>query len=73
MTHNPEFTSIELYQAYADYNDMMILTEELLCYVVQTVKGSLKFSLNTKEGVKEINFERPWRRISVIEELESIL
>jgi lysyl-tRNA synthetase class 2 len=31
MTHNPEFTSIELYDAYADYNDMMEFTEEILC------------------------------------------
>lgn len=73
LTHNPEFTSIELYEAYADYDDMMEMTEELLCTVVMQIKGSLKFKITTKEGEKEINFQRPWRRISVVSELEIIL
>ena len=73
LTHNPEFTSIELYEAYADYDDMMEMTEELLCTVVMQIKGSLKFKIATKEGEKEINFQRPWRRISVVSELEIIL
>ena len=49
------------------------MTEELLCTVVMHIKGSLKFKIATKEGEKEINFQRPWRRISVVSELEIIL
>jgi lysyl-tRNA synthetase class 2 len=74
LTHNPEFTSIELYEAYADYNDMMEFTEEVLCKIVMEIKGTLKFNVKGEDGQdKEISFERPWRRISVVEELEKIL
>ena len=52
---------------------MMDLTEELLCSIVEKIKGTLKFTIKTKEGEKTINFERPWRRIPVVEELEKIL
>ncbi|RKY34600.1 MAG: lysine--tRNA ligase, partial [Candidatus Omnitrophota bacterium] len=58
--HNPEFTMLELYWAYADYQDMMNLCEELLCYVIDEVKGSLEF-----EYQEEIlNFKTPWKRVS---------
>ncbi len=57
--HNPEFTMLEFYQAYATYEDMMALTEELLSSMVQEIHG--KPSL-TYQG-KEIDFTRPWRRI----------
>jgi len=57
--HNPEFTMLEFYQAYATYEDMMALTEELLCSMVQEIHGK---PFLTYQG-KEIEFSRPWRRI----------
>ena len=57
--HNPEFTMLEFYQAYATHEDMMEITEELLSSMVQEIHG--KPSL-TYQG-KEIDFTRPWRRI----------
>jgi lysyl-tRNA synthetase class 2 len=57
--HNPEFTMLEFYQAYATYEDMMTMTEELLCSMVQEIHGKLSL---TYQG-KEIEFTRPWRRI----------
>lgn len=61
--HNPEFTMLEVYQAYADYNDMMRLTEELICFVAQRVIGSLKINYQGQS----IDLTPPWQRISVYE------
>ena len=59
--HNPEFTMLECYQAYADYRDMMELTEELFVMLAQEVRGSLRIPW----GDHEVNLERPWQRLSL--------
>ena len=61
--HNPEFTMIEMYQAYTDFRGMMDLTEELQADSADTVIGSRKI---TYQGV-EINLESPWERLTMIE------
>ncbi|MBE9029712.1 lysine--tRNA ligase [filamentous cyanobacterium LEGE 11480] len=59
--HNPEFTSIEIYQAYADYNDMMDLTENIIITAAQDAIGSLTIDY---QGT-EINLAGPWKRITM--------
>lgn len=60
--HNPEFTMLEFYQAYADYKDMMELTEELIVMLAQEICGSLQIPC----GSHNVSLERPWRRLSLI-------
>ena len=60
IKHNPEFTMMELYQAYADYTDMMDITEELISTLVKEVSGGDTITY----GDKTINFKGPWKRIS---------
>ncbi|MFH1799270.1 MAG: lysine--tRNA ligase [Candidatus Omnitrophota bacterium] len=66
VRHNPEFTMLELYQAYADYEDMMNITEELTHYLVTTLYGKDEIPY----GDKTLNFKRPWERISFYGALE---
>ncbi|MBY0359290.1 MAG: lysine--tRNA ligase [Candidatus Obscuribacterales bacterium] len=59
--HNPEFTMLELYQAYGDYNELMDFAEEMLQHVAKAVCGTTKI---TYQGV-EIDFASPWRRVTM--------
>jgi len=66
--HNPEFTMLELYEAYGDYHSMMTITEELIIYVIKNVFGSLEVEY---QGNK-INFTPPWKRISMYKAIEEV-
>ena len=65
-THNPEFTMIEVYEAYRDYNDMMDLTEGLVSELVFKLTGGYE----VKMGENIINLRSPWRRISMEDALK---
>jgi len=61
--HNPEFTQLEFYAAYLDYNDVMRLTEEMVAFVAQEVKGTTRI---TYQG-NEIELSPPWQRLTLRE------
>ncbi|WP_160690173.1 lysine--tRNA ligase [Clostridium sp. C2-6-12] len=63
VRHNPEFTAIELYEAYSDYNDMMEITENMVAYICEKVNGTTKVAY---QGT-EIDFKPPWRRITMVD------
>ncbi|KAF2858647.1 lysyl-tRNA synthetase [Piedraia hortae CBS 480.64] len=71
LTHNPEFTSCEYYEAFADVYDVMERTEELVAGMVKEVCGSLQTKFTTQTGEQyEVNWARPWKRIEMIPALE---
>ena len=66
VRHNPEFTMLEFYQAYATYEDLMALTEELFVAVAREILGSLKVSA----GDHVIDLQPPWRRLSLVQAVQ---
>ncbi len=63
--HNPEFTMLEFYQAYADYHELMDLTEELIRYIADRVNGSRQVSYQGRE----YDFDQPFARMSVLDSI----
>ncbi len=66
--HNPEFTMLEFYQAYATFEDLMTLTEELIESLAKDICGSTTLQF----GEQQLDFSRPWRRISMVESMYEI-
>ena len=75
LTHNPEFTTCEFYQAYADYEDLMTMTEEMLSGMVKEITGGYKIKYSPKPGAAEveIDFTPPFKRVSMMEGLEEAM
>jgi len=68
IKHNPEFTNMELYSAYEDYNDMMNITEELISTVAKNVLGTTKITY----GDMEIDLTPGWRKVSMIDAIKEV-
>ncbi|MBI5417163.1 lysine--tRNA ligase [Candidatus Poribacteria bacterium] len=66
IIHNPEFTMLELYQAYADYNDLMDMTEELFAMLAQNIFGKLSFDYQGQT----LDFTPPWQRLTMDEAIK---
>ena len=66
IKHNPEFTNVELYAAYEDYNDMMDISEEIITRLCMKVNGTLKINY---QGL-DIDLSTPWKRITMIDAIK---
>ncbi|MDQ0340672.1 lysyl-tRNA synthetase class 2 [Caldalkalibacillus uzonensis] len=67
--HNPEFTMLELYEAYADFEDIMELTEKLIEHVALEVLGTTTITY----GEHEVNLATPWKRVSMVEAIKEVV
>jgi len=66
--HNPEFTMMELYQAFADYSEVMALSEELIVQAARDALGTTTVTIHDVDGgAHEVDLSEPWRRVSMIE------
>eukprot|EP01135_Chromosphaera_perkinsii_P002084 Nk52_evm18s217 gene=Nk52_evmTU18s217 len=76
MTHNPEFTTMEFYMAYADYQDLMEITETMISGLAKYITGSYKVPYHPNgpdEPGWTIDFSPPWKRVNMVEGLEERL
>jgi lysyl-tRNA synthetase class 2 len=73
--HNPEFTMLEAYWAFADFEKMAELVEEMVCHVAQTVCGTLQIEHKDAEGnlLRTIDLTRPWRRTDYADLIRGII
>jgi len=75
LTHNPEFTTCEFYQAYADYEDLMNMTEEMISGIVKDVTGSyvIQYQPKPNADIVTVDFTPPFKRISMIDGLNDAM
>ena len=75
LTHNPEFTTLEFYMAYVDYEDLMNMCEEMMSGLVKDITGGYKIKYSPKPGQPEveIDFTPPFKRVPMMEGLEEAM